>query len=66
MEFYISKLLNNQKKNGKTVKLAIKNDDISFSRDEMEQMKEIMEELTKNLKYKELIKEIDYSNLKDI
>ncbi len=32
----------------------------------MEQMKEIMEELTKNLKYKELIKEIDYSNLKDI
>ena len=32
----------------------------------MEQIKEIMEELTKNLKYKELIKEIDYSNLKDI
>ena len=32
----------------------------------MEQIKEKMEELTKNLKYKELIKEIDYSNLKDI
>ena len=32
----------------------------------MEQMKEIMEELTKNLKYKELIKEIDLLNLKDI
>ena len=32
----------------------------------MEQMKEIMEELTKNLKYKELTKEIDYLNLKDI
>ena len=53
-------------KNGKSIELAIKNDNISFSREEMEQMKEKMEELTKNLKYKELTKEIDYSNLKDI
>ena len=66
MEFYMLKLLKNQKKNGKKIELTIKNDDISFSKEEMEEMKKKMEKMSENLRYRELTQEIDYSNLKDI
>ena len=52
-------------KNGKSIELTIKNDDISFSKEEMEKMKVKMDEMVQDLKYKELSKDIDYSNLKD-
>ena len=52
-------------KDGKTIDLLIKNDEISFSAEEMEKMKLNMEAMTKKLKHKELTKEVDYTNLKE-
>ena len=52
-------------KDGKTIDLLIKNDEISFSKEEMEKMKEKMENMTNKLKYKELTKGVDYTNLKE-
>ena len=57
------KAVEESEENGKTIELTIKNDEISFSKEEMEKMKLKMIEITKDLKYKEL--DIDYSNLKD-
>ena len=59
------KAIEESEKNGKKIELTIKNDDISFSNEEMEKMKKKMEKMTENLRYRELTKEIDYSNLKD-
>ena len=58
------KAIEESEKNGKKIELTIKNDDISFSKEEMEKMKKKMEEMSEKLKYKELTGEIDYSNFK--
>ena len=58
------KAIEESEKNGKKIELTIKNDDISFSNEEMEEMKKKMGEMSKDLKYKELTQDIDYSNFK--
>ena len=52
-------------KDGKSIELSIKNDEISFSKEEMGIMKEKMEAMKKKIKYRELTKEVDYTNLKE-
>ena len=58
------KAIEESEKNGKQIELTIKNDDISFSNGEMEKIKKKIEEMSKNLEYKELTKGIDCLNLK--
>ena len=45
--------------------MIIRIEGISFSNEEMEEMKKKMEKMSENLRYRELTQEIDYSNLKD-
>ena len=49
-------------KNGKIFNLEIKNDDVSFTEEEMQKMKKQMEEMIKNIKYPELSENFDYTN----
>ena len=50
--------------NGQTMELTIKNDDISFTNEEMDKMKKKMEEVSKDLKKTKLTPGMDYSNIK--
>ena len=52
--------------NGQVINLTIKNDEISYSEEEMEKKKQKMKELTKQLKYKELSKDEDIANIKQL
>ena len=53
-------------KDGKYINLTIKNDEISFSKEQMEKLKQKMEDITKNIKHKGKTQGMDYSNLKEI
>ena len=48
---------------GKTFNLTIKNDEVSFTEEEMKKLKERMEDMIKKVKYKELSEDFDYTNL---
>ena len=48
--------------NGQSISLSIKNDEISFSDEEMKKLKEKMGQMSKKIKY---IKDFDYTNLKE-
>ena len=48
--------------NGQSISLSIKNDEISFSDEEMKKLREKMGQMSKKIKY---IKDFDYTNLKE-
>ena len=59
------KAIEKSEKDGKTINLTIKNDEVSFSEEEMNKLKKSMEEMTKKIINKKLKKDLDYTNLKD-
>ena len=52
-------------KDGKIIELTVRNDEISFSEEEMKKMKKKMDLMIKILKHNKLAKEDDYTNLKE-
>jgi len=60
------KAVESSEKDGKSINLTIKNDEISFSKEKMEQLKQKKEDITKKIKHKENTQSMDYSSLKEI
>ena len=59
------KAVETSEKDGKAIELTIKNDEISFSKEKMENLKIKMEDMIKKVKHKEFTQGMDYTNLKE-
>ena len=59
------KAIEDSEKKGKVINLTIKNDEVSFSNEEMEKLKNKMEEMTKKINRIGIDENNDYTNLKE-
>ena len=58
------KAVETSEKEGKSINLTIKNDEICFSEEKMKTLKQNMDEMVKRIKNKKLTEDMDYTNLK--